>query len=105
MTEQDRIEQELVQEALAGLPRPTPPPRLRRAVMARVRREADALQAQAQVWRRTDAGGWAVEWRQYNPAPPPAPPPSPAVPPRATFTQWRYREGTRVTVYQTTRTH
>ena len=105
MTEPDKAELKLVQEALAHLPRPAPPPRLHRAVMAQVRREADAVHAQTQVWRRTEAEGWAVEWQQCNTPPIPASPPDPANTPRATFTQWQHQDGTRVTVYQTTQTH
>ena len=72
-------EHELVQTALAGLHRPSPPPRLRRAVMARIVAEAraEAAAPQVQVWWRTEENGRTVEWRQGGPmpAPPAAPPP------------------------------
>ena len=96
-------EQELVQEALAGLPRPVPLPRLRRAVMAQVRRESEALSLQ--VWRRTEGENWAVEWRQGGAFPERKPLPDSTGPTSATFTQWRHQEGNRVTVYQTIQTH
>jgi len=96
-------EQELVQEALAGLPRPAPPPRLRRAVMARVRQESDALTAQ--VWRRTEGENGAVEWRQGGAFPKQERLPDSTKPASATFTQWRHQEGNRVTIYEMTRTH
>ena len=56
-------EQELVQRALAGLPRPTPPPRLHRAVMASVAAEARAEAAASSIrsWSRTEEGGWTTE--------------------------------------------
>jgi hypothetical protein len=59
-------ERELVQTTLANLPRPTPPPRLRRAVMAQVTAEArlEAAGPQVQTWHRSQGGGWVVEWRQ-----------------------------------------
>jgi hypothetical protein len=58
-------ELEEVQQALAHLPRPTPPPRLRRKIMAQVRREADAIQTQ--IYSRTEANGWITErWEGLN---------------------------------------
>jgi len=100
-------ELELVQTTLANLPRPTPPPRLRRAIMAQVTAEAraEAAASLVQSWSRAEENGKTVEWRQYGPAPTPASPPDQASPMRATFTQWRHQEGTRVTIHQTLRTH
>ncbi len=96
-------EQELVQEALAGLPHPTPPPRLRRTIMAQVRQESDALTAQ--VWRRTEGENGAAEWRQGGTFPKQERLPDSTKLASATFTQWRHQEGNRVTVYQTIRTY
>ena len=96
-------EQELVQEALAGLPRPTPSPLLHRAVMAKVRQEANA--SFSQVWRRATGENGAVEWRQGAALPEHEPKPDLIGPASATFTQWRHQEGNRVTIYQTIWTH
>jgi len=95
-------EQELLQEALMGLPRPTPPARLRRAVMAQVRQESEALSLQ--VWRRTEGENWAVEWRQGGAFQASEPLPDSTGPASATFTQWRHQEGNRVTIYEMTQT-
>ena len=113
-------EQELVQTALANLPRPAPPPRLRRAVMAQVRQEA-AVQVQTclvqtclvqtclvqtclvQTWSRTASDGWTTErWEGTGGTADTAPAPTPA---HVTRTHWRQEDAGRTTIYQLTQTY
>ncbi len=97
-------EQELVQAALANLPRPTPPPRLRRAVMAQVRAEAqnDAAASQMRTWSRTEEGGWATErWEGIDGPGNTVPAPTPA---HVAHTHWRQDEVGKTTIYQFTQT-
>lgn len=97
-------EQELVQTTLANLPRPTPPPRLRRAVMAQVAAEARAEAAASQVrsWSRTEEGGWTTErWEGVGWSGKEVPVPAPA---HVAYTHWRRDEAGRTTIYQSTQT-
>lgn len=92
-------EQELVQAALANLPRPAPPPRLRRAVMAQVRRESAA---QVQIWSRTESDGWTTEqWEGMSQPEDTVPAPAPA---HVTYTHWRQDVAGRTTIHQFTQT-
>lgn len=92
-------EQELVQQALAHLPRPTPPPRLRRAVMAQVRREAAV---QVRTWSRTESDGWTTErWEGTGWSGETAPVLASA---HVTYTHWRQDEPGKTTIYQFTQT-
>ncbi|MDQ2799047.1 MAG: hypothetical protein M3Y13_05325 [Armatimonadota bacterium] len=52
-------EPELVQQALANLPRPAPPSRLRRKVMAQVHFEV--TEQQTWTWSRMEIDGWITE--------------------------------------------
>ena len=92
-------ELELVQTALANLPRPAPPPRLRRAVMAQVRAEAqaEATASQVQVWRRAEKDGATVEWRQG--AAMPAPTPTQPIPTSVIHTTQRRQDAAGITVH------
>lgn len=93
-------EHELVQTALASLPRPTPPSRLRRAVMAQVRRESAI---QVQTWSRTEADGWTTErWEGMGLPGNTAPTPTPA---HVTYTRWRQDDASGTTIYQFTQTY
>jgi len=97
-------EQELVQRALAGLPRPTPPPRLHRAVMASVAAEARAEAAASSIrsWSRTEEGGWTTErWEGAGGSGETLPAPAFA---HVTYTHWRQDEPGRTTIYQFTQT-
>lgn len=92
-------EQELVQQALSKLPRPAPPPRLRRAVMAQVRREAAV---QVQTWSRTESDGWTTErWEGTGQPGDTVPAPTPA---RVAYTHWRQDDAGGTTIYQFTQT-
>ncbi len=98
-------EQELVQQALAHLPRPAPPPRLRRAVMAQVTAEAqaEAAASQARTWSRTESDGWTTErWEGAISLGDPVPAFSPT---HVTYTHWRQDEADRTTIYQFTQTN
>jgi len=97
-------ELELVQTTLANLPRPTPPPRLRRAIMAQAATEAQAEAADSQVrtWSRTESDGWTTEWwegagwsEEKVPAPASA---------HVAYAHWRHDEAGRTTIYQFTQT-
>ncbi len=97
-------EEELVQRALAALPRPTPPPRLRRAVMAQVAAEAraEAAASQVQTWSRAEEDGWTTKQREgvrLSGKMVPAPAPT-----RITYTHRRQDEAGRTTIYQFTQT-
>ncbi len=92
-------EQELVQAALAALPRPAPPPRLRRAVMTQVRREAAI---QVRIWSRTESDGWTTErWEGADLTGDTAPAPTPAY---VAYTHWRQDDANATTIYQFTQT-
>ena len=97
-------EQELVQKALAGLSRPAPPPRLRRAVMASVAAEAkdEAAASRVRSWSRTEASGWTTErWEGAGGSGETLPAPASA---HVTYTRWRQDERGRTTIYQFTQT-
>ena len=97
-------EQELVQTALASLPRPAPPPRLRRAVMAQVRAEAQAesTASQARTWSRTEADGWTTErWEGTGWPVDAVPAPAPTY---VSHTHRRQDEPGKITIYQFTQT-
>lgn len=96
------IEQELMQAALVSLPRPTPPPRLRRAIMAQVRAEAQAESAASQVrtWSRTEEGGWTTErWEGAGWSGEKVPAPASA---HVAYAHWRHDESGRTTGYRFT---
>lgn len=98
-------EQELVRLALDHLPRPIPPPRLRRAVMAQVRAEAqsEAAASQARTWNRTESNGWTTErWEGAISLGETVPIPTPA---HVIYTHWRQDEADRTTIYQFTQTN
>lgn len=94
-------ERELVQKALAGLPRPAPPPRLHRAVMTSVAAEAKAA-SPVRSWSRTEEGGWTTErWEGAGGSGAILPAPASA---HITYTRWRQDEPGRTTIYQFTQT-
>jgi len=95
-------EQELVRAALANLPRPAPPPCLRRAVMAQVRAEAriEAAGLQVRTWSRTESDGWTTEqWEGPGSPWDAVPAPTPA---QVVYTHWRQDESGRTTGYRFT---
>lgn len=98
-------ELKLVQAALANLPRPTPPPRLHRAVRAQVRAEAqaEATASQVRTWSRTEADGWTTErWEGARLPEEKGLPPASA---HTTGTYWRQDETGRTTIYEFTQTY
>ena len=99
-------ELELVQEALANLPRPTPPPHLRRAVMAQVRAEAQTgcyCIAGVELEPHGGTDGWTTErWDGARLPEEKGPPPASA---HTTGTYWRQDAMGRTTIYEFMQTY